>query len=87
MSKSENSYFESRPRVPRKEEEVQQYTSTAVQQRECVQICPCGTSEDRIIHLTAECKPDREERETLVEEMRKIDGCDAVKFWYYILGR
>ena len=38
--------------------------------------CPGGTTIQSKIHLVGECEIHKEERDTLDEEMRKLDVCD-----------
>ena len=46
---------------------------------EIAQLCPCGTAIRSRTHIVGECEAYKEERDVL-EEMRKIDGCDMEKF-------
>ena len=39
-------------------------------------MCPCGTTIENSIHTVGECEMYKEERDTLEEEMRKLDVCD-----------
>ena len=43
-------------------------------------MCPCGTTIENSIHTVGECEMYKEERDTLEEEMRKLDVCGMGEF-------
>ena len=43
-------------------------------------MCPCGTTIESRTHTIGECEIYKEERDSLEEEMRKLDACDMEEF-------
>ena len=43
-------------------------------------MCPCGTIIESRAHIVGECEVYKDERDVLVEEMRKLDECDMEEF-------
>ena len=43
-------------------------------------MCPCSTTIKSRTHIIGECEIYKEERDALLEEMRKLDVCDMEEF-------
>ena len=70
------------PGPTRKKKEIPgtRYTSSPEEEGVATITCPCGTTIQRRTHIVGECEIYKEERDVLVEEMKKLPECDVEDF-------
>ena len=61
-------------------ERRKRYTSSGEEEDVATTTCPCGTTIESRTHIVGECEINKEERDALEEEMRKLDVCDMEEF-------
>ena len=61
-------------------ERRQRYTSSREEEDVATHMCPCGTTIDSRTHIVGVCEISKGERESLEEEMKKVDVCDMEEF-------
>ena len=57
-------------------ERRKRYTSSREEEDVATYMCPCGATKESRTHIVGECEINKEERDALEEELRKVDVCD-----------